>query len=70
MLYKMIDIYAKHNFHADYYFLRTTTRKLCEARDNSSPHFFERGELTNEKLLVIKMCKDSHDPRRILMLLL
>ena len=44
-LYNKIDIYVKHNFDAESFYVGTTIRELCEARDNCCPQFFERGEL-------------------------
>ena len=38
-------MYVKHNFDAELFYLGTTIRELCEARDNYCPQFFERGEL-------------------------
>ena len=43
-LYNNIDIYVKHNFNAESFYVGTTIRELCEARDNFCPQFFERGE--------------------------
>ena len=40
-------MYVKHNFDAESFYVGTTIRELCEARDNCYPQFFEfdRGEL-------------------------
>ena len=37
-------MYVKHNFEAESFYVGTTIRELCEARDNCCPHFFDRGE--------------------------
>ena len=44
-LYKMIDMYVKTNFDAEGYYVGTTVRELCEARDNCCPQFFERSDI-------------------------
>ena len=36
-LYKKINIYVKNNFDAECYYVRTTVRELCEARDSGCP---------------------------------
>ena len=43
ILYNKIDMYVKHNFDAESFYVGTTIRELCEARDNCSPQFFDRG---------------------------
>ena len=45
ILYNKIDIYVKHNFDAELFYVGNTIRELCEARDNCCSQFFERGEL-------------------------
>ena len=45
ILYNKIDIYVKHNFDAESFYVGNTIRELCEARDNCCSQFFERGEL-------------------------
>ena len=45
ILYNKIDIYVKHNFDAESFYVGNTTSELCEARDNCCSQFFERGEL-------------------------
>ena len=45
ILYNKIDIYVKHNFETESFYVGNTIRKLCEARDNCCTQFFERGEL-------------------------
>ena len=45
ILYNKIDMYVKHNFDAESFYVGTTIRELCEAlHDNCCPHFFDRGE--------------------------
>ena len=44
-LYKKIDIYVKNNFDAECYYVRTTVRELCEARDNGCPQFLDRSDI-------------------------
>ena len=46
ILYNKIDIYVKHNFDAESFYVGTRIRALCEARDNRGPQFFERGKLS------------------------
>ena len=38
-------MYVKHNFDAESFYVGTTIRELCEARDNCCPRFIDRGEL-------------------------
>ena len=45
ILYNKIDIYVKHNFDAESFYVGNTISELCEARDNCCSQFFERGEL-------------------------
>ena len=45
ILYNKIDMYVKHNFDAESFYVGTAIRKLYEARDNSCPQFFDPGEL-------------------------
>ena len=45
ILYNKIDIYVKHNFDAESFYVGNTIGELCEARDNCCSQFFERGEL-------------------------
>ena len=45
ILYNKIDMYVKHNFDAESFYVGTTIRELCEARDNCCPQFFDRSEL-------------------------
>ena len=45
ILYNKIDIYVKHNFDAESFYVGNTIRELCEARDNCCSQFFEQGEL-------------------------
>ena len=55
-LYKKIDMYVNNNFDAECYYVGTTVRELCEARDNCYPQFFERSDI----LLIIDMlCTNS-----------
>ena len=44
-LYKKIDLYVKNNFDAECYYVGTTVRELCEARDNGCPQFLERSDI-------------------------
>ena len=43
--YNKIDMYVKHNFDAESFYVGTTFRELCEVRDNCCPWFFERSQL-------------------------
>ena len=45
ILYKKIDMYAKHNFGENFFYVGTTIKQLCEARDNCCPQLFEQSEL-------------------------
>ena len=45
ILYNKIDIYVKHNFDAELFYVGNTIRELCEARDNYCSQIFERSEL-------------------------
>ena len=44
-LYKMMDIYVKNNFDAECYYVGTTVRELCEARDYGCPQFLVRSDI-------------------------
>ena len=45
-LYKKIEIhvYVKNNFNAECYYVGTTIRELCEARDNGCQQFLDRSD--------------------------
>ena len=45
ILYIKIDMYAKHNFDAELFYVGITIRELCEARDNCCPQFFEHNDI-------------------------
>ena len=45
ILYNKIDIYVKHNFDAESFYVGNTNRELCEERDNCCSQFSERSEL-------------------------
>ena len=40
-----IERYVKNNFDAECYYVGTTIRELCEARDNCCPQFLDRSDI-------------------------
>ena len=38
-------MYVKRNFDEESFYVGTTIKKLCAARDNCCPQFFDQGEL-------------------------
>ena len=45
ILFNKIDMYVKHNFDSESFYVGNAIRELCEARDNCCSQFFERDEL-------------------------
>ena len=55
-LYKKIDMYVNNNFDAECYYVGTTVRELCGARDNCYPQFFERSDILQ---MIDMLCANS-----------
>ena len=45
ILFNKIDMYVKHDFDSESFYVGNTIREVCEARDNCCSQFFERDEL-------------------------